>query len=336
MIDRLVTSGECGEEAAAARVLGLGYEALGIGVAQSWGFPDTLVHSMRRVPASRVARPGSEEEQLRLIVGCADELTAALLLPEGQRKSAQSATLARFGAALGIDVQLVRQANGEATERLRELAQALNIPVQSGAFAGLLNGAVETPTEVPAGLSPLVANGREPETAPAHDAEAVLVAGIQDISQSLIEDTPSANVLQIIAEIVYRALKPRRVVICLHDGSGTMRARHGFGEDLEQAMAVLRFKLGGSDLFNLILARDVDVLISDARADKVRQRLPDWFSTRFDARALIVMPLRLNRAPVAMIYADSPEPDGVRVSPAALAALRTLRNQALLAIKQRN
>jgi GAF domain-containing protein len=144
-----------------------------------------------------------------------------------------------------------------------------------------------------------------------------------------------AELLCTIAEIIYRALGARRVLVCLRDaGSGSICARHGFGSELEPALNHLRFAPGGRDLFSLILAREVDVLVSDASAAKIRAHLPAWFREHFDAQSFIVLPLRIRQRPVAMIYAEAAAADGIRVSQEALALLRTLRNQALLAIRQ--
>lgn len=48
-------------EAASEQVLGLGFEALGVGVAKSWGLPDALQRAMRRPqgdPPVRTRRAG--------------------------------------------------------------------------------------------------------------------------------------------------------------------------------------------------------------------------------------------------------------------------------------
>ena len=50
----------------------------------------------------------------------------------------------------------------------------------------------------------------------------------------------------------------------------------------------------------------------------------------------IVLPLRTQGTPLAMIYAEAALPNGIRPSPEELTLLRTLRNQALLAVRQRS
>ena len=245
------------------------------------------------------------------------------------------------------EAELAR-ASASASEGLGELARLLGVSAANTRLAAVLpppapGGAGLEQTLPPLGLvapaapdgSPVPAEG-PPDPEARESPESVLAAGIQDVSQALIDDSMRpAELLAAVAETVYRALGARRVLICLREGAGQMRARHGLGLDIREAMAAMQFSLGGKDLFNLILAREVDVLIRDASADKVRQHLPDWYRQQFDAASFIVLPMRHQQQPLAMIYAESAEIDGIRPGPETLNLLRSLRNQALLVLKLR-
>ena len=127
------------------------------------------------------------------------------------------------------------------------------------------------------------------------------------------------------------------MILCLRDGrQNRMQARRVLGDDPASTCARFQFAIEpADDLFNRILAHEVDVLIADSRESKVRQRLPPWYTEGFDAPNFLVMPLRLKATPVAMIYVDADEAGKLAITPQLFALLRTLRNQALLAIKQR-
>lgn len=339
MIARLVVAESCSESTAAARVLGMTYQDLGIGVARSWGFPDNLVHSMRRLASGTVPRASDEDDRLRLIASCADELGTLIEESSGpEHERALALLIRRYATALPLSTQTLGQVRTQAVERLRELSQILNIAPQQSRLSGLLCAAPVAGTDHTRASDPLPGVNVEhslprPALTTDADAGAVLTAGIQDISQALVDDgARSADLLRAIAEIIYRALRARRVLVCLREAD-TLCARHGFGADVDEAILQMRFALGGRDLFNLILAREVDVLVSDASADRIRSHLPDWFRRHFDAQSFIVLPLRLHGSPVAMIYAEAAPANGIRVGAEALALLRTLRNQAVLAIK---
>ena len=346
MIDRLVSHEQCSADAAAVRVLGIGLRDLGIGIARSWGFPESLVQSMRAPPEGRLLPGRSEAERLGLLADCADRLGGLLeQAPAATRSAALTALGKRFAACLDLPEPLLEEVAATAGEGLAELARLLQITPGSSQLAALLPppvppAAAYEQTLPPLGLSttliPAEAADGEGQRSAAESPDRILSAGIQDISQALAEDSMSAaDLLAAIAETVYRALAARRVLISLREGPALMRARHGLGEDIEEAMARMRFNLGGKDLFNLILSRDVDVLIRDASADKVRQHLPDWYRQGFDAASFIVLPMRHQNQPLAMIYAESPNIDGIRPGPETLNLLRTLRNQALLVLKLR-
>ena len=344
MVARMVSSEPCSEESAAIRVLGISFEELGIGIANSWGFPETLIQSMRAVPEGKLMRPAGEGETLRALAACASELCQLVEnTPPAQQAAMHSKLLRRFGGALSLSTQDLSQATTQAVEGLQELARALRISPKSNVLTALLPAAgKQTAMEQAANdLSTSLILDQEPdqdrETRVAPSAQSILTVGIQDISQCLVDETMKpGDILSAISEIIYRALGARRVIVCLREGNTQMRGRYGMGEGIGSAMAQLRFTLGGRDLFNLILAQDVDVLVGDASIEKIKRHLPPWYQQHFDAQSFIVLPLRSQGAPLAMIYAEAALPNGIRPSPEELTLLRTLRNQALLVVRQRS
>jgi hypothetical protein len=66
----------------------------------------------------------------------------------------------------------------------------------------------------------------------AASSEAILMAGIQDVSNALVSDFKLNDVLRIILETIYRAKGFKRVILCVRDGrSNAMLGRFGFGPD---------------------------------------------------------------------------------------------------------
>lgn len=165
--------------------------------------------------------------------------------------------------------------------------------------------------------------------------ETVLAQGVQEISSALVDEAMKpGDILSTICEVIYRALRARRVLICLKDGNTRMRARHGMGEGVESLIGTLAFESGGRDFFSLVLAQDVDVLVSDAHAEKVKRHLPPWFHQQLDAQSFLVQPLHSQGSPIGMIYAEWTEANGSKPSAEVSGLLRTLRNQVLLVVRQ--
>ena len=90
---------------------------------------------------------------------------------------------------------------------------------------------------------------------------------------------------------------------------------------------VVRFR----DLVGNIL---LCILISDTNDPKINTRIPPWYRKGVNAGTFVIFPLSIKNNPVAMIYADCDRAGEIVIPEKELSLLRTLRNQAVLAIKQ--
>ena len=170
----------------------------------------------------------------------------------------------------------------------------------------------------------------------AQDGPSILAAGIQDISNSLVESRPLNDVLRMILETMYRGMGFTHVLLCIKDGrQGTMNGRFGFGADVARIAREFKFPLSYSaDVFHAALSKGADILIADVNGLKIRERIPDWYRNVVTTQTFALFPLIIKNVPVALIYADREFPGEIVFSEKELSLLRTLRNQALLAIKQ--
>ena len=172
---------------------------------------------------------------------------------------------------------------------------------------------------------------------PASTPRELLAAGIQEITDAMVNSFQLNAVLRMILETIYRALGFRRVIFCLRDGRGqTLTGRLGVGADVERLAALVRVDLTTQplDLFGAVCLKGVDTLIQDARAANIATRLPSWFRGELQAQSFLLLPLFLKGAPLGLIYADHPKAGVVQLGEKELSLLRTLRNQALMAFRQ--
>lgn len=167
-------------------------------------------------------------------------------------------------------------------------------------------------------------------------AQAALAAGIQDISNALVEDYKLNDVLRIILETMYRAMGFQRVLLCLRDArSNQMLGRYGFGGEASEFAQKLQFSLAHeNDVFQVAAIRGVDIIINDIDDPSIAERIPQWFREGVAAPTFVLFPLRIKEKPVAMIYCDKAQANGIAIGTKELTLLKTLRNQAVLAIKQ--
>ena len=343
------------EDAAALQVLGISFEDMGIAVARQWGFPPLIVGSMRRLPNGPVKKAVTQEDRLRLLSGFSNELcdVIAQATPEARDREMKK-TMARFADAVSLDLKDVQQTVQRAVEEVADFARIIHLNLQQTTFGKQMRqfarsggGAPVVDEEpgaaVPDGTllrdnDPVGMSGADSGEGGSQqlDAQSVLTAGIQDISNTLVDGFKLNDILRIILETMYRAMGFKRVVLCIRDAkSGTMQGRFGFGPEANEVAKAFRFPLTFTpDIFHVATSKGVDILISDINDPKIAERIPDWYRKAVPAHSFVLFPLNIKGNPVALIYADRDEPGGIEIPEKELSLLRTLRNQAILAIKQ--
>ena len=255
---------------AAGVVLGLGFEALGVGVAKHWGLPDTLQRCMRRPEAASPAQPVAPgPERQRWLAVAANELSDVLWQADEQALPQQlEAVVQRHGRALGFTLADLRRAATSARLALSQMAPAMGLALPQGTRSAKVLGAA-TATDMADSLAPhQLTAARASATRPgavtaaaaaastAADAPTVLLpvpsalaaapgsaasmsavadmlaAGIQDITDTMAGDTYRLNeVLRMVLETMYRALGFQRMVFCLRDAAtGRLNGRFGLGD----------------------------------------------------------------------------------------------------------
>ncbi len=358
-IQRLVAEERKDEAVAAQRVLGASFEQLGTGTAEAWGFPKKICYSMKPLPSGPIRKAASQDDGLRLVSTFASEVSAAAGLGDGERAAAFARIGSRFKGALPFDGDQIGTLVTDSLSSLSIYASALNLNVSQSGFGRVLLG-LGVPART-AGKGEAATGGAAGAGEPASmdtsdlgvlhdpaestvapnasapvDAQAELSSGIQDLSNALVEGMPMNEVLRIVLETMYRAIGFRRVLLCVRDvKSNTMSGRFGFGQDAAAVAKRFNFSMQFKpDVFFASLTKNADILITDVDDPKIASRVPEWYRGAVGARTFIVFPLVVNEKPFGLIYADAETPGQIDISPNVLKLLRTLRNQAVLAIKQ--
>jgi serine/threonine protein kinase len=349
-IRRLLPPGEVSppqRDAVAQKVLGISFDELGAGIAKHWHLPDNLQQTMRFPPGAapnRAVPKGTERQRWAGRAG--NELVDAMLLLEGEELAKRLDAISdRFAAALALPAADIVEAAQSARQRLSSMAEAMGISATQGGRAKRLMQAAAPPADTitPHQLQPTAVL---PETATG-DAEAergrmadMLAAGIQDITNSMVDENFKLNeVLRMVLETMFRALGFHRVVFCLRDPrADALTGRFGLGEGVDSVAKLFKvpLKLGqGADLFAAVCAKGMDTLIADSQASNIHARLPAWYRQGVNAPAFLLLPLQMKGASFALIYADKMQAGALNLGEKELSLLRTLRNQAVMAFRQR-
>ena len=343
-IRKQVKSGTA-ENRAALAVLGLTYEELGIGIAQAWNFPEKMVQSMARLPDERVKKPQTGIDRLKVVSGLAGDLVQLAASGETAERGRQLAVLAqRYGPALPFSESDLKRLVDEAVQEFaREAAiygvNAARSEVLRNArqWAGLDQTSTGGDTldqqfEQTRVMEAQAASPMDPQ-----DRKTVLSAGIQDITNTLVENYNLNDLLRIILETMYRGMGFDRVVLCTRDvRSNNMPARIVFGEGAERLLKTFTIPLGKSqDVFQVAIDKQADIFLSDIDADNIRDRIPAWYRSQIQSRTFILLPLAVEKKVIGMFYADKSAAGSLAIPAQELNLLKTLRNQAVLAIRQK-
>jgi serine/threonine protein kinase len=354
------------EATASASVLGLSYEALGVGVAKAWGLPEGIQRCMHKPvgePPTRV--PVETGERLRWMALAANDMADILLRTEPKAVNAQLAQVAKhYAKTLGVNATDVQLATSVARKKLIDIAAAMDIKVQAGSAAAKLlkapadeTGAFQEQDGAPSDtLAPLVLHATEvllpltgnsatsgevtAQVAAQVEAQRVtqtLVAGIQDITNAMVEDVKLSDLLRMILETMFRAMDFQRIIFCMRDPKmDALTGRFGLGQDVESLVKTfsVTLKVGTPDLFTAVCTKGADAMISDATDPQIAGRLPLWYRKVINAPTFLLLPVNIKNKPFGLIYADKAEKGGLVLDAKQLALLQTLRNQAVMAFKQ--
>jgi serine/threonine protein kinase len=343
--------GESDEDSASRQVLGCSYTELGQGVADAWGFPPAIIASMaRHLPSGAARGAASPAETQRLVACLASDLAAALLGAEGDgQKRRTAATLQRYSGRLKLDSRSLDTVFAHALDKFNEYRTAAGWKLEPamlkrlGAMEQALAGGEAPDREPPildlaaiqAGRPAGSAAPATPSAAPARVKRGVLSGGIEDVTHAMVEGSGLNEVLRIVLESIYIGIGFDHAIFALRDARrGLMLGRFGLGEGIDALVAGLRFPLSfAPDVFHVALQKNIDIFIADSQEPRIAARIPLWHREAFSARAFLLLPIVMNGQPLGLIYADAARPGAVTIGDEEIRLLRTLRNQAVLAVR---
>jgi serine/threonine protein kinase len=350
-VDRLIEQGSMDEKQASLNVLGMSFEDLGIGVARAWNFPERMVQSMRRLPDEQLRKPKSADEQLRAISDLSSSLCATIREPDAEARTKGMRVLVdKFGKGLGVTTQILDAAVLQSVNDLKRDAAALDMRSADGflaraaaaihaapeaaddQFNTLIDGATLATGDPISIASP--ASARPTVEA---DRKSLLTAGMQDVTNALVGQYQLNDILRIILETMYRAMGFTRVLLCVRDApTNSLKGRFGFGANVDEIIRRgFAIPIGGTrDVFQASIANGADIMIEDVDAENIRAHVPEWFRKLLPAHSFALFPIIINNKPIGMLYADADAAGRLKFKSEELALLKTLRNQAVLAIRQ--
>jgi GAF domain-containing protein len=317
---------------------------------------------MKKLPDGKIRKSASNVDRLRALAGFSNELCEVILeTPDADRSKVLAKLTARFGDSVPVTVEQLAGLMEKSMLDIAQFALVVNVNLkhsdfarQASKWAGMAAapGAPSAQDEALDARTALDASVLH-EHAPILDAEpgeagdmsqrtpaeiqSILASGLQDVSNSLIDDTISINdILRMILEAMYTGMGFAHVLLCIKDGRhNTMCGKFGFGDGVQDQVKAFDFSLNGQpDVFLVALQNNADILITDIDDPKIAARIPAWYRQHVPARTFVLFPIIVKGKPIGLIYADRPQPGDITIPEKELSLLKSLRNQAVLAIRQ--
>lgn len=244
----------------------------------------------------------------------------------------------RYERALGVDARGMQRAIKSGREHMDHFLTVVKLPPEGREPLNRLkaNLGVQIDDSDAADIEPAGGSGEAAAAATADpDAQAAaLMETLTDMLDSMVGEFELNTLMQTTLETLYQTLGLRRVMLMLADREHRVLVAHtAFGKDAETLSGRLRLTLAGKgDILSLALEQKKDLVITDSHEASISRYIPDEFRQALDARSFLLLPLAVRDRCIGLLYLELPA--GAAVEPTVLRALKAVRNQMALAIRQ--
>ena len=325
------------------------YEELGVAVAKQWNFPVHVYESMIPVSDRELKDKQKSPSKLQVLSSFVKDLcTIVQVNAASPNPAALKRLIERYKPHIVIDKKQLQKLSLESLEHMVEQAQALDVSYGKSAFLEQLVHQFDQGGTVAQPLAPPVAEREILDILPSVEktvvspienglsAEQVILGGIQEISQTMMDTYEVNDIVSMGLEIIFRALNFDRALMFIREpGSRMMTVRFGYGKGANTLSRHLGFQAGtGKDIFNLAIHVGKDLIIGNIDDDRMHHLIPAWYRDHLNAPAFLFLPIMLQKVCVGAFYADRNEA-GMPINESEHRHLSMLRNQLTLAIKFR-
>ena len=338
------------EDVATLSILGASYETLGMEIAETWNFPKKIIVTMKKMRYSDIRPNPSEIERVCSISNFSNEIAEIMASPstmpekEDQVRKLVSLYKVHFE---GIETK-VNQILSNTASAVSEYADMFSLKTSElASFHALTQWDGATADKVPvetqrvesAGISTiegiLEADKEQPP-------DTIFSKGVLEINTAILNGYPLNDVIKIALETIYRGMNfsgNSKVLFLLRDSKApVMKIKFGFGANLMELRTWFEFSLDEKqDIFNMAVSKSTDLVIKDMSVAEIRTHLPSWYLARIpDNVFVIILPIVISGKPLGLFYIEGEKTAFSRITSEELKYLTMLRDQTVLAIKQKH
>jgi HD-like signal output (HDOD) protein len=341
------------EDAAALTVLGSSYEDFGMTIAKEWNFPAKIVQSMHKMRSSEVGRNPGELDKLISISTLTSELSGIMSLNVAKEEKDKriERLIASFKDHYGDKGDTIRGAIASSMQDLVDYSAAVNLDIRSVPFSKQLFGIEDARGTVVSegeGTAPLdiVAASLDTldsmiEAVNTDTPENIFTKGIQDVNNSILSGYSLNDIIRVVLETIYRGMQLSGLSNVLFFIKNTklpvMNVRLGFGNSIEELKQWFNISFGDStDLFNVAIMKQKDIVVKDIEVPEIRKILPEWYRSKVSSSIFIILlPITINGKPIGMFYVEGEKANFQKITGGQLNYLKILRDQTVMSIKQK-
>jgi HD-like signal output (HDOD) protein len=347
----LLERGEQDETRASRKALGVSFSELGIGIAKAWSLPDQIMVSMKLPDEGKLKEDVKKINHQQVLPRFANELCDLTMnVPPQARQAALERLLEKYRKIYPLRDNEIAEMMENAIKEMQSFSAALKLnrsdlqnldkrsfnATQSAAEAP--QEALEQPAKIPSLKRFEIAQPNEStqDLSVEQERKLNLRNGIQELSNAMLDEFDLDQILSMILETIYLGIGFDRVVIFFKGSDAEqMLARFGLGANTAHIIRDFSFPLDATanDLFNMALRENKDLYIGNISDTEIRDFKPSWFQGLIFCPSFALYPIVINGKQVGLIYGGHDEP-GEHLDLEQLNGLKTLRNQAALAIKQ--
>lgn len=343
------------ESLAVLSVFGVSYEDLGTAIAQAWNLPSKIIQSMQNIRPSEMPINPTEIQRLTAVATFVTNVADILSSPDDTDKKYKNLDKL-FGVYKSYFKPIESKFRGLVNGSLNELldySSFIKLDFKNVPFTQRMLGRGLSTTATPSktakkpeqytdNLQPVDSIFDEVVSSEGETPDSIFTKGIQDVNNSIVNNYSLNDTLRIVLETMYRGLATlggSKVLFLLKDPKQPqMIVRFGFGENLEEIKKWFKVDLSetSQDIFNIAINKQSDFVIKDLTASDIKTRLPQWFSQHIkDSAFVLLMPITVNRKVLAFFYIEGQRDKISNLTPSVLNYLKIMRDQTVLAIKQK-
>ncbi len=299
------------EEEAVRETFGIGFDDIGAAIAEHWQLPDVLQQSLAAKVDKIPPKPSPTAIGWHQLCSLfARRITDIVFrLPENRERIEVGQAIEFFRTALQLRENDCRALIGKALEETELTLADMAFPCNVEQARALLRKASEKVMDVLSSADRLTRK---------------------------VDEESSTTPIEIIQQVIRRIHDANgfdRTLLCVPDGSSGLLAIVGVGRNAVQSTAKFRCYGQKPDVFRIVMAKKMDLQVSDVRNPAYAKFIPDWYTEHLAANSFVLLSLVADGKFLGLLYGDFSVAPPTKLAPFNEGQMKNWRSQLIAALQ---